>query len=244
MKKVIAFALFALLTLNASFAQVALGLKAGAQFNNVYMTDVLNQVTPDFQYAAGWTLGGVAEVNFGEYFALQPELNFVQKGFAWDESAGVALGNIEIPLGARATFRSNYLEMPVLAKVKLGNDRVKAYAVAGPAIGYALNAKIITRPRLLFELDPFETSVNLDNLNYERLELSATGGVGVQANFNGVSVFADARYTHGFTELYNFPVVNEKIRNRSFALSAGVMVNLQPTQQKPKRLGAGRPRAY
>ncbi len=232
MKTTKQFLFAALLTLSfqqIATAQIAIGLKTGGNFATVGVTDFLDQVTPDFKYAPGFTAGVVSEINFGRYFALQPELNFVQKGFRWDESIGVPIGNVEIPIGAEATLRTNYLEMPVLAKLKLGNERVQGYIAAGPALGYALNGQLITRPRVFIEFDPIKTDLNLDNLDYERFEVSAVGVAGVQFNFNGVKLFADARYTHGFTELYNFPVVNEKIRNRGISANVGVMLDLPGT---------------
>lgn len=241
MKKSIVIALLALFAINISLAQVAIGLKTGANFSKVHTTDLIDQVAPDFRYTPGWNLGGVAEINFGNYFALQPEVNWVQKGFTWDESVGVPIGNIEIPIGAEATFRTNYLEVPLLAKVKLGNEVVKGYITAGPSFGYAMNAKIITRPRLLFDLDPIKTSLNLENLGYERFEIAAAAGLGIEFNLNGAKIFADARYTHGFTELYDFPLINEKIMNRGIALSAGVLFDLQVPRSKTKVLGQGRP---
>lgn len=232
MKATKQFLFAALLTLffqQFATAQIAVGVKTGGAFATVGVTDFLDQVTPDFKYAPGFTAGVVSEINFGRYFALQPELNFVQKGFRWDESYGVPIGNVEIPIGARATIRTNYLEMPVLAKLKLGNERVQGYLAAGPALGYALNGQLITRPQVFIAFDPIKTDLNLDNLNYERWEVSAVGVAGVQFNFNGLKLFADARYTHGFTELYNFPIVNEKIRNRGISANIGVMLDLPGT---------------
>lgn len=213
-------------------AQIAVGVKTGGNFATVGVTDFLDQVTPNFKYAPGFTAGVVTEINFGQYFALQPELNWVQKGFRWDESFGVPIGNVEIPIGAQATIRTNYLEVPLLAKVKLGNEFVQGYVAAGPAFGYALNGKLITRPTVFIAFDPIKTNLNLDNLNYERFEVSAVGVAGVQFNFNGLKLFADARYTHGFTELYNFPVVNEKIRNRGLSANVGVMIDLPGTSRR------------
>ncbi len=133
-----------------------------------------------------------------------------------------------------ATIRTNYLELPLLAKAKIGNDVIQAYAVLGPSDGYALNGKLITRTRLLFELDPIRTDLNLDNMDYERFEVSAVGGLGLQVNFNGGKWFADARYTQGLTELYNFPIVNEQIKNRGVSLSTGIMINLFDAPAKKK----------
>jgi hypothetical protein len=207
-------------------AQIALGLKAGANFGNVHTTQALNDLTPDFKYATGAVAGGVAEISFGKYFAIQPELNWVQKGFRFSEGIDIPVGSIDIPAGVEATIRTNYLEFPLLAKAKVGNDIIQAYAVLGPSIGYALNGKLITRTRLFFEFDPIRTDLNFDNLDYNRFEVAAVGGLGLQVNFNGGKWFADARYTQGLTELYNFPIVNEQIKNRGVALSTGIMIDL------------------
>ena len=208
-------------------AQVALGLKTGALFNTVRVTDGLDALAPDFSYAAGFTVGGVAEINIGQYFAVQPEFNYAQKGFRRQESEGVNIGNMEVPIGATATFRTHYLELPVLAKLKIGNETVKAYFAAGPSVGYAADAQLITRPRLFFEFDPIRTDINLGNLGYERWEFSGVGAAGVQFNLNGVQWYLEGRYVHGFTELYDFPLINEKILNRGVSFTTGVMLPLQ-----------------
>lgn len=222
--------IFPLLMLLAAFgplqAQIAIGVRGGGNLSTAHVTETLDQLTPDFRYAPGFTAGIVSEINFGPYFALQPELNFVQKGFRFEESVNIPIGRFDIPAGVEAQIRTNYLEVPLLAKLKLGNELVQGYLAVGPSVGYALNGRLITRPRLLVEFDPIKTDLNLDNLDYERFEVSATGVLGVQVNLNGVKLFADARYTHGFTELYNFPVVNEKIKNRNLALGAGLMIDL------------------
>ncbi len=240
-KQILFAAFIAVLSTAAAQAQIALGLKVGSNFGTVHTTETLDKLTPDFKYAPGWTVGGVAEINFGKYFALQPEVNWMQKGFRFDENFDIPVGKVNIPAGAEATVRTNYIEVPLLAKLKLGNDRVQAYAVLGPSFGYGLNGKIITRTRLLFELDPINTNLNFDQINYERFDVSGTGGLGVQFNFNGVKVFADARYTHGFTELYNFPVVNEQIKNRGFAISTGVAFDLGSTKPTKKHPPVRRP---
>lgn len=221
-------------------AQIALGLKAGANFGNVHTTQALNDLTPDFKYATGAVAGGVAEISFGKYFALQPELNWVQKGFRFSEGIDIPVGGIDIPAGVEATIRTNYLELPLLAKAKVGNDVIQAYAVLGPSIGYALNGKLITRTRLFFEFDPIRTDLNFDNLDYNRFEVAAVGGLGLQVNFNVGKWFADARYTQGLTELYNFPIVNEQIKNRGVALSTGIMIDMGSKPSKKKTTG-GRP---
>ena len=155
-----AFAFFVAVFTVPATAQVALGVRAGGNFATVNATETLDKLAPDFKYTPGFDLAGVAEINFGRYFALQPELHWTQKGFRFAETFDVPVGRFNVPAGADATFRTNYLELPVLAKLKLGNDLVQAYAAAGPSVGYAMNAKLVTRPRLFIEFDPINTPVN------------------------------------------------------------------------------------
>lgn len=230
-KQVLFAALIILFGNQFATAQIALGLKGGVNFGTVHATETLNSLTPDFKYSTGAVAGGVAEISFGRYFALQPEVLWVQKGFRFDEGIDIPVGNIPIPAGVEATIRTNYLEVPLLAKAKFGTERVQAYALLGPSFGYALNGKLITRTHFLFEFDPIRTDLNFNSLDYNRFEVSAVGGLGVQFNFNGIKWFADVRYTYGLTELYNFPVVNEQIKNRGIALSTGVMLDLSPANK-------------
>ena len=233
-KQILFAALITLFGNTFIFAQVAIGLKAGANFGNVHTTEALGDLTPDFKYATGAVAGAVAEISFGKYFSVQPELNWVQKGFRFSESIDIPVGKIDIPAGVEAVIRTNYLELPLLTKVKIGNDIVQGYAVLGPSVGYAMSGKLITRTRFLFEFDPIRTDLNFDNLDYNRFEVAAVGGLGLQVNFNGGKWFADARYTQGLTELYNFPIVNEQIKNRGIALSTGIMIDLGDAPSKKK----------
>jgi hypothetical protein len=239
-----------ILASTAAHAQVALGIRGGANFATVHATETLDQLAPDFRFTPGYDVAGVAEINFGDYFALQPEVHWVQKGFRFAETFDIPVSSFNVPAGVEATFRTNYIEVPLLAKVKLGNDVVQAYAAVGPSFGYALNARLITRPRVLIEFDPINTDVDLETIDYERFDVGGTGVLGLQLNFSGVKVFADARYTHGFTELYDFPLINEKVRNRGFSVGAGVMFDLtsagpkKPLKRQAGRTGSGRrPRA-
>jgi hypothetical protein len=247
MQKTIATLFCAFSLLSATSAQVtfAVGAKGGLQLSNVHTTQILADYAPDFRFSKGATAGLVSEIGFGKYFALQPELIWVQKGFTWNEGIGVEISNIDVPIGVRASFRTNYLDIPVLAKAKFGQGVVSGYVVAGPSVGYAFDATLITRPRLFFELDPIKTDINLQTLNYKRWEVQGVIGAGINIKAGPLAVFADARYTRGFTELYDFPLINEKIKNHSMSLTAGVMVPITKTKKavvkQPVRRYAPRP---
>lgn len=209
-----------------SFAQLSLGLRGGLHIGNVYTTEGLDAITPDFEYITGPTVAGVLEYGISDNFALQTELAITRKGFKLREDFDVNLFNIPIPVGASAESRFNYLEVPLLAKVKFGDDVVHGYITAGPTFGYATSGRLITRANALFEFKVSDTDINLDAINYERFEVGGSIGAGLGFTTGFGQLFADARYTRGFTELYDIPVIDERIRNQGFAVSIGFLVPL------------------
>lgn len=207
-------------------AQVSFGLRGGVNFANVNATDAIEALAPDFKYTTAFSVAGMAEIPITENFAFQPELAYTVKGFSLEESVNVELFNTPIPLGVRAITKFGYLEAPLLGKVKFGNETVKAYIAAGPSFGYALNGNLQTRTNSIIDIKLIDTDINLDAIDYERFEVSGVAGAGLQFQTVFGQFFVDARYQHGFTELYDIPLVEEKIKNQGFSLNAGFFIPL------------------
>ena len=181
-------------------AQFSLGVKAGADIATVKGPDFLTGIEfiPNFQNVVNAQFGVVSEIELSPYFAFQPELVYTKKGFKLDESYDLNLFDIPVPIGATAITTFDYLQMPLLAKAKFGNDIVEGFVFAGPTLGYAIDGNITTRARVLIEFDLFDTDLDLDNLGYERFEVAGTVGGGIAFNTPGGKFMLDARYNHGF----------------------------------------------
>lgn len=225
--KTTSFALALLLSFTAQAQTFSLGVKAGVQNANINAPDFLEdaELVPDFQSITTANFGLVSEIGLHKNFAIQPELVHTTKGTQIDENFNVDLFNVPVPLGVTAVSKFNYLEMPLLAKAKFGNELANFYIVAGPTFGYALNGNLETRAKVLVEIDLFDTPIDLDAVNYERWEVGGTAGFGVSVNTGGGSqLFFDARYTHGFSQPYDIPVVSEKVQHKNIGLNLGFMV--------------------
>jgi len=219
--------LFAVAITFMASAQISVGLKGGVNFNNLHTTEALGELAPDFYNISENNFGLVTEYGITDHFALQTELNFIKKGFA----SKINLDNTEIfglnlPLGARAETKFSYVEVPLLAKYSFGSKNFQAYLTAGPTFGYATSGRIHTKARVLVDFDLGSIKINLDDINYNRFEIGAAAGAGISYTTGFGKFFADARYLHGFTELYDFPLVEEKIKNKGFGVNVGFMVPL------------------
>ena len=87
----------------------------------------------------GVILGGVAEIKIADYFFIQAEPRYTQKGVIWPgverrDEANNYLGINDI------VETMGYLEIPVLVKVQFVHTEFKPSFFAGPNIGILLSA--------------------------------------------------------------------------------------------------------
>ena len=227
-KQVIGFLALSFLFLSThTSAQTTFGVRAGATFNTISQTDVIDAVTPDIDYLVGFSGAFFAEVPITNGLSFQPELAFSQKGFSIRQDADAELFGFDLPIGVRANSRFDYLEIPLLLKGKFGNEKVKGFVMAGPALGYATGGNLRTRSTGFIEFDLLNTSIDLDAINYERFEVSGIVGAGLSIDAGFGNIMLDARFQQGFTELYDIPFLAERVRNQGFAVNAGVAIPLK-----------------
>lgn len=227
-KQVIIFCALSLCLLtNSSFAQTSYGIHAGATFNRISQTEVIDALTPDIDYLIGFRGAFFAEVPITNGLSFQPELAFSQKGFSIRQEADAELFGIALPVGVRVNSRFDYLETPLLLKGRFGNEKVQGFVMAGPALGYAVNGNLRTRSTGFLEIQLLNTSIDLDAINYERFEVSGVFGAGLSVDVGFGYLNLDARFQQGFTELYDIPLVAERVKNQGFALNAGVAIPLR-----------------
>jgi len=140
-------------------------------------------------------------VAFGanDWFAIQPELLYVQKGV-----------DLEVPVG-RLRLETDYVEIPVLAKLA-GGRGLRAYLFGGPTFAWRLNARAITEVGSVSSEEDATEDVRRTDVGF------ALGG-GIELGF----LLVEARLTEGLTPI-NEPTaeIDRDVRNRVFAFMAGI----------------------
>jgi hypothetical protein len=113
----------------------AFGLKGGVSFATFRANGELD--TGDNVFAPGSRTGFVGGVFVaiaaGESVLVQPEVLFTQKGARY-----AAQGN-------ELVYQIDYLEVPLLLKARIGSGATRVALFAGPAAGFKLDAKIVSR---------------------------------------------------------------------------------------------------
>ena len=212
-------------------AQPYLGFKFGYNAGNTHAAKAFTNILP-LKTLHGLTAGGVGGYNFNPYFALQAELNVTQKGFRITESKGFEIYDFPIDVGVDYWNRFTYLELPILAKGKIGNDNVKAYGAVGPQFGYLMKGRAKANVNTLLPITVFDRSLNLDNLGFKRFEVAGVAAAGVEFTLGpNANLFIEGRYTHGFTDYYKIaPIgtlqIDSEIQNRNLSGSIGITFNI------------------
>ncbi|WP_439880435.1 porin family protein [Pontibacter sp. MBLB2868] len=186
MKKL--FFVFAFVLASFSFAQAqSFGIRGGANLSNL-SGDLRNEDRYEnkFGFHAGVTL------NFGivdEFFSIQPELLYSNKGFKnADEEFTTPLGTYK----RTGNVNYNYLDLPILAKIKAG----PLYFEAGPQASYLLSVNNATKEYFNGNLQS-STTTERDKDGLKEFELGYAAGVGLMSR-SGISL--GLRYNGSLTD--------------------------------------------
>ncbi len=205
-------------------AQAQIGIKGGVTLSNLAQKAFEDEGS-DFEEnsTVGFQAGIFAELPIGEVFAIQPELLFIQKG-----------GKSEFNIGNSSyerNFHYNYIEVPVLAKVKAGStdgSGIGLFFYGGPFVSYAINGKIDNDITILGDKTSNETDIEFnDDDDQRRLDWGAAFGLGLNLG----SLVLDLRYDLGINNVLTDEFDgggdngdNPYLRTRSIGLTLGFVL--------------------
>lgn len=112
------------------------GIKAGLNIANLTGDDV-----EDTDPKMGLAIGGFLTYSINDMFSIQPEILFTMKGMKIDYEETETDDNWEYYAKSEGSWKLNYLEIPVLAKLNIPMESsVKPNIFLGPALGINLSA--------------------------------------------------------------------------------------------------------
>jgi len=208
-------------TTTLSTAQVNIGVKGGLNFSDAKADVFIDAVNDAPSTHISYVIGALAEIPVNQNFSFQAELLYSKKGFTINEGTSFDVFGVNVPVGAKARTTINYIETPLLAKIKLGQGRVKIYGLAGPSIGYATSAKIQPQVTLLIDFNLPKINLDLSSSIYNRTDISGIIGGGAEYMTQTGKLFTDIRYQHSFSNIINNPIADLKVRNSGFQWTVG-----------------------
>jgi hypothetical protein len=189
---------------------VTIGVKAGVNVANASVNPAL---PADFSKSSrtGFIGGISAELKLAEPLSLQLETLYTQKGFEVSgatSSAGTR---------ATATYKFDYVEVPLTLKATFGSGPIRPYVFAGPNVGFRVAAKAAVPGGSVDFKD--ETKLN-------DVALDFGAGIVYQVDAKTALVF-DVRYSLGLTNVITGGDPGSSSKSRDVKLLFGVNVGLK-----------------
>lgn len=193
--------LLLLLLAAAGGAQAQIGVKAG--INGAVLNG--ENIDMDTRYKTTYHVGAFVRLPVLGPLSIQPEVLYSLQGSEFRS----ALANYDTKL--------HYLNVPVLARVKVG----PVYAEAGPQLGVLLGAREDGTLRIS-AADGYGPVDRSASGNYKKTDFALAAGAGVELG----NIILGARYTAGLSNINDVRDLNgandPRLRNRVIQLSVGV----------------------
>ncbi len=216
---------FFFLFLTTTNAQNQIGVRAGANWNKVKASIPFVNIGNSLKGVEKFNFGLIYTANLSEKFGIQTELNYMKKGFAVTQDLGdVNLLGVEIPINTKVEAQITYVDIPILAKYKFGENALKGYAILGPYLGYASKGELVAYSDTGDEVKLASTNFNFTAVKYARFEVGGTAGIGTTLDVGVGEIFADVRYNFGLTKLFDIPLLNST--NRGVGVNLGLLINI------------------
>ena len=139
----------------------------------------------------GFFTGAYIGIPLAKGFAIEPGLNYSQKGYQLKGALNVK-GIDVLGINAKAQLQLNYLDLPVLLKAHIGGLQL----YAGPQISYLVNSNLkVSAGALGVNFLSYKIPVTSQ---FNHWDAGVTGGIGYQFN-NGLNL--KASYDHGLSEI-------------------------------------------
>jgi hypothetical protein len=217
MKKIIFSLALTTLTLNFLSAQIEVGISLGPSVSNMRVSGI-NNLIRDPDPFAGFKGGLQLSYTPVSSFSLVSGIHYHSTGFVARQNLGFEVFDIDIPAEVKAITRLHFLEMPVLARLNLGQGKVRAYLEAGPQMSLAMDGEIIARANFLIDFRLGTYDINMNNSNFRQFELAGVAGAGLKWDLSErMGMNLGIQYLHGFTDLTSEPIVD--IHTSRYAVS-------------------------
>jgi hypothetical protein len=180
-------------------AGIQFGLKIGGNIAKPTGADAQDPLAT-LKSRVGFTGGIFLAFNFGSVLSIQPEILYTMKGASY-----VALDD-----SYTDKLYADYIEIPVLLKLKLALPVVQPFILAGPSVGFKLSEKL--------ERDGVPlTEAILKNNDY-----GAVFGAGLNV---GRNFMLDVRYSLGLQKVYDTlrGTIKPDIKNGIWAATIGIV---------------------
>jgi len=203
----IALLVISIVYTDATSQSISLGIEAGVNLANVNVTPT---PTVSTDTRTGIIVGGVLDISLTPSISVVSGLRYMSKGYKL--TSGVQ----------KLDVKADYLEFPILLKVKFPLTEVKPYLIGGPTIGINLSANS--------EFSNGTTTTTTDiKKDVESVDFGLLFGAGLDFKVaTKTNLFVQFGYSLGLTNSNKdaVSVISTTVKNYGIQITGGAKFNL------------------
>lgn len=208
-------------------AQSQFTVHAGAGPSNVTIngSGLLDLTDPYIKPITQYYLGVQYTKVLSKRMDVVTGVQYASRGFGAREQFNVDAFGLDLPLGASLSTRFDYLEAPVLIRYNLTGQGVRPYVETGLSAGYALSGSVTPQIHAVLDWNLPEIPLNLNQDIYNRFDLSAMIGTGVEIPLGPNGAFQiEAGYRHSLNDMFQDRITDIRIKSNGFTAGIGYTV--------------------
>ena len=162
--------------LTPAYAQWRAGVTMGRAWNH-YTVDKHYMTDWHYEGLWGWTLGATGQYDLNDWLAVRADVNWTQKNHRQYRTAMMTPTNYDT--------RNRYLQLPVMASMSFGGQKVRGFVNLGAYGGYWLSSSIKGGFLNTFsdEVTAVDESMDFNDERDQRWDAGFVGGIGVEYGF-------------------------------------------------------------
>ncbi len=152
-------------------------------------------------------------------------VQYASRGFGAREQFNVDVFGLDLPLGASLSTRLDYIEAPIEIRYHFTDHGVRPYVETGLSAGYALQGRITPQIHAVIDWNLPVIPLNLNQDIYNRFDLSAMIGTGVEVPLGPNAAFQiEAGYRHSLNDMLQDRITDIRIKSNGFTAGIGYTV--------------------
>ncbi|MDB5225822.1 MAG: hypothetical protein JWN78_15 [Bacteroidota bacterium] len=214
-------ALFLLALILILFAKAEVGVLAGARAGFTLTHIRKFSPPPGFskRIGLGSDIAGVLRIDFNKFIGIQTEIEFIQKGQAWKLKTDSAkyVGKLV----------ANYVQFPLLAVGRIGNEKIKGLLFLGPYFAYWTGGYYQNSTTIDKQTKHEDNEKYLFTKNDMRFDVGLTTGLGADFKIGKGWIELAARHNLGLLSMTKKNSCLPKVYNCNFSLSVGYIYTIK-----------------
>jgi hypothetical protein len=203
------------------------GLSTGYTNNWLY-TSIGDRAFTEYRNGDGFEIAIPVRYQFTEWFALQMEIQYIQKNYIWNRT--------ELYQNIYTETTNSFIDFPLMAQFSFGGQRLRGFLDAGGYIGFwaAGHRKGSEREYTVYAFDidnssfyhNFDEKYEFDSRRDNRFDAGLLCGIGLQYELKPMLFFIEGRFNYGLTDLqkdYQYDLIPRI--NNTVVIQIGVLFN-------------------